>query len=155
MYKDCIDTAADSEDPELAEDILRFFVSVHDRECFYGTLFTCYALIKPDVVMMELAWRNGYTDFVMPYMIQFVKNLNDKSVDVNPDMDTAYGLTGAMPQMMAIAATAYNDPSTPYGGYAMHPNMAMGMQPAVGMNMGASMSNGMGKSNPYGANYKY
>lgn len=71
------DTAADSEDPELAEDILRFFVSVRDRECFCATLFTCYALIKPDVVM-ELAWRKGYTDFVMPYMIQFVKNLNDK-----------------------------------------------------------------------------
>ena len=118
---------------------------------------------------MELAWRKGYTDFVMPYMIQFVKNLNDKvkaldertsvqqeqSVDVSPAMDTAYGLTGAMPQMMAIAATAYNDPSTPYGGYAMQPNMAMGMQPAMGINMGASMSNGMGNSNPYGANYQY
>lgn len=76
-------------------------------------------------------------------------------MDVNPAMDTAYGLTGAMPQMMAIAATAYNDPSTSYGGYAMQPNMAMGMQTAIGMNMGASMSNGLGNSNPYGANYQY
>lgn len=37
------------------------------RACFAATLFTCYDLISPDVAI-ELAWRNGYTDFVMPYM---------------------------------------------------------------------------------------
>ena len=67
MYKDAIDTAAESADGDVAEDLLRFFVSVHDKACFAATLFSCYDLMKPDVAM-ELAWRNGYTDYVMPYM---------------------------------------------------------------------------------------
>lgn len=67
MYKDAIDTAAESGEVELAEDLLRFFVSVHDRACFAATLYTNYDLIRPDTAV-ELAWRNGYTDFVMPYM---------------------------------------------------------------------------------------
>jgi clathrin heavy chain len=67
MYKDAIDTAAESKDGELAEDLLRFFVSVHDRACFTATLHTCYDLLHPDVVL-ELAWRNGYNDFAMPFM---------------------------------------------------------------------------------------
>ena len=67
MYKDAVDTAAQSKDVEIAEELLRFFVSVQDRACFAATLFTCYDLISPDVAI-ELAWRNGYTDFAMPYM---------------------------------------------------------------------------------------
>lgn len=67
MYKDAIDTAAESKDQDLTEDLLRFFVSVQDRGCFSATLFTCYDLIRPDVAV-ELAWRNGYTDFAMPYV---------------------------------------------------------------------------------------
>lgn len=40
-----------------------------DRECFAAVLFTCYELIRPDVAL-ELAWRNNYYDFFMPYIIQ-------------------------------------------------------------------------------------
>jgi len=174
MYKDCIDCASDSEDPELAEDILRFFVSVHDKECFCATLFTCYKLIKPDVAM-ELAWRHGYVDFVMPYMIQFVKNLSDKvqvldertQTTQEPEsdaqtLDPAYGMGGMQP-MLAIAPTAYNnDPSAQYGmGMAPGMNMGMGMQPGMGMAPGmqqnpyASSQSSMG-SNPYGnSGYQY
>ena len=63
MYKDAIDTAAESEDCDVAEDLLMYFVfDAADKECFTATLYTCYALVKPDVVM-ELAWRNGLTDY--------------------------------------------------------------------------------------------
>ncbi|KAG7385041.1 hypothetical protein PHYPSEUDO_001977 [Phytophthora pseudosyringae] len=173
MYKDCIDCASDSDDPELAEDILRFFVSVHDKECFCATLFTCYKLIKPDVAL-ELAWRHGYADFVMPYMIQFVKNLSDKvkvldertQTQQEPEtdaqtLDPAYGMGGMQP-MLAIAPTAYNDPSAQYGmGMAPGMNMGMGMQPNMGMggmqqNPYASSQSSMGSSNPYGnSGYQY
>ena len=67
MYKDAIDTAAASQDTDLTEDLLRFFVSVNDRACFSALLFTCYELVRPDTVL-ELAWRHGYTDFAMPFM---------------------------------------------------------------------------------------
>jgi len=77
MYKDSIETVAESGDSDLAEEILRFFCDVCDKECFCATLFTCYHQIKPDVAI-ELAWRNGYTDFVMPYVIQYARHLHDK-----------------------------------------------------------------------------
>eukprot|EP01035_Chromulina_nebulosa_P020076 gene20076-26070_t len=77
MYKDAIDTAADSNDTEIAEDLLRFFVSVQDRACFTATLYTNYDIIRPDVAV-ELAWRNGYIDNVLPYITQYLRHLHEK-----------------------------------------------------------------------------
>jgi clathrin heavy chain len=77
MYKDAIDTAAESKDIEIAEELLRFFVSVNDKSSFTACLYTCYELIRPDIVM-ELAWRHGYTDFAMPFIIQYVRHLHDR-----------------------------------------------------------------------------
>lgn len=34
-------------------------------------LYACYELIRLEVVM-ELAWRNGLTDFTMPFMINYM-----------------------------------------------------------------------------------
>ena len=76
MYKDSIDTCAASGDPAIAEDLLRFFVDVCDKECFCATLYTCYKIVKPDVAL-ELAWRSNYVDFVMPYVIQYTRHLDD------------------------------------------------------------------------------
>ncbi|KAJ1426287.1 hypothetical protein B484DRAFT_397626 [Ochromonadaceae sp. CCMP2298] len=77
MYKDAIDTAAESEDCELTEELLRFFVSVQDKASFSATLYTCYDLVRPDIAI-ELAWRNGYTDFAMPFIIQYTRHLHDR-----------------------------------------------------------------------------
>merc|ERR1712072_1287735 len=49
--------------------------------CFCATLYTCYKLIKPDVAI-ELAWRNGYTDFVMPYVVQYTRHLHEKVAEL-------------------------------------------------------------------------
>jgi len=48
---------------------LRYFIESGLRECFAAALYTCYELLKPDVVL-ELAWTNGLTDFAMPFLIQ-------------------------------------------------------------------------------------
>lgn len=34
-------------------------------------LYACHELIRPDVVL-ELSWRNGLTDFTMPYLINLL-----------------------------------------------------------------------------------
>ena len=81
MYKDAIETTFSSGDPELSEELLRFFVSVQDRECFCATLYTTYTLVKPDVAI-ELAWRNGYQDFVMPYVIQYTRHLHERLAEL-------------------------------------------------------------------------
>jgi len=61
------------QDAELVEQLLRFFVEVEAKECFAACLFTCFELVRPDVVL-ELAWRNNILDYAMPYLIQVSKN---------------------------------------------------------------------------------
>ncbi|KNC53501.1 clathrin heavy chain 1 [Thecamonas trahens ATCC 50062] len=77
LFKDAMVTVADSGEPELAEDLLRFFVAEGNHECFAAALFTCYDLVKPDVVL-ELAWRNRIMDYMMPYMVQVTKDYTSK-----------------------------------------------------------------------------
>lgn len=72
MYKDAMETAFNSGNSELAENLLRFFVENENKECFAACLYTCYDLIRPDVAL-ELAWRKGMMDFAMPYMIQVLR----------------------------------------------------------------------------------
>jgi clathrin heavy chain len=69
MWKDCIDTANESADPEIIEGLLRFFCETSEKECFSAALYTCFSHISPDVVL-ELGWINGYHNFIMPYIIQ-------------------------------------------------------------------------------------
>ncbi|XP_006902589.1 PREDICTED: clathrin heavy chain 2 [Elephantulus edwardii] len=71
LYKDAMQHAAESQDPQLAEHLLQWFVDEGQRECFVATLFTCYDLLRPDVAL-ELAWRHGLADCTMPYFIQLM-----------------------------------------------------------------------------------
>lgn len=77
LYKDAMETAAQSGDRDIAEDLLRFFVDEQQRECFAACLYTCYDLIKPDVAM-EVAWTNGLMDSLMPFLIQTLRDYTSK-----------------------------------------------------------------------------
>jgi clathrin heavy chain len=72
IYKDAIETAAESRDLEVAEELLTFFVESGLKDSFSAMLYTCYDLLRPDVVL-ELAWRYRITDFAMPYLIQVTR----------------------------------------------------------------------------------
>ncbi|CAD7945130.1 unnamed protein product [Amoebophrya sp. A120] len=72
IFQDAMETARDSGSSDLALELLQYFIQEQDKECFTACLFTCYALLKPDVVM-ELAWRNNMMNSAMPYLIQSVK----------------------------------------------------------------------------------
>ena len=77
LWSDAIETAAESCNVEIAEELLTFFVESGLNECFAATLYTCYPLLRPDVVM-ELAWRHKLQDFAMPFMIQVMRELQTK-----------------------------------------------------------------------------
>jgi len=130
MYKDAIETTFSSGDPELAEELLRFFVSVQDRECFCATLYTTYTLVKPDVAI-ELAWRNGYQDFVMPYVIQYTRHLHERLAELEKrtapkeEAEAAEDAANAAMQGMMYQETL----AITNGGYGMDP--AYGMQPGM------------------------
>lgn len=77
LYKDAMETVAVSGAPELAEELLRWFVEANEAECFAACLYTCYELLRPDVVL-EVAWMHKLMDYAMPYMIQTVKEYTGK-----------------------------------------------------------------------------
>ncbi|KAI8968277.1 hypothetical protein BDF20DRAFT_827793 [Mycotypha africana] len=77
LFKDAMETAAESKDREVAEELLQYFIEVGKRECFAAMLYTCYDLMRPDYVM-ELSWRHGLNDFAMPYMINIMREQFNK-----------------------------------------------------------------------------
>jgi len=74
VWDEAISTAAESGSQELAEDLLNFFVQEKQKACFSACLFTCYPLLRNDVVL-EIAWRNGLMDFAMPFMVQTMREM--------------------------------------------------------------------------------
>merc|ERR1711957_423703 len=106
-----METARDSGNAETCENLLKYFIEQKDKECVTATLYTCYTLLKPDVVM-ELAWRNGMMDAAMPFMIQSIRPITtkldgldkkdqqaakeqDKNKSATNDFVADYGMMGA------------------------------------------------------------
>merc|ERR1719238_1894394 len=77
VWDEAIDTAAESSDSALAEDLLAFFVGEKLSACYSACLYTCYPLLRADVVL-ELAWRNNLQDFAMPFLIQTMREMHLK-----------------------------------------------------------------------------
>jgi clathrin heavy chain len=146
QFKDAIDTASQSGDQHLAEGLLHYFVGKGDKESFASTLFTCYPLIRADVAM-ELAWRHRITDFVMPFMIQYIRDTSSRisslEAKLKPKEDEAaaaaaaaaaglhdggFGAGGYSMGVLAIADVAYNQSYNYAPGYG-----APGGMPAPGM----------------------
>merc|ERR1719454_1971962 len=117
VWDEAIDTAAESSDPALAEDLLNFFVSEKLNACFSATLFTCYPLLRADVVW-ELAWRNNLTDFSMPFMVQTMREMQlnlDKLIE--KDRKKEEEAAAEKKKAEEALASGYSDP-TMGGGYA-------------------------------------
>ncbi|KAG7093825.1 hypothetical protein E1B28_007464 [Marasmius oreades] len=77
LYKDAIITASVSGSTEVAEELLTYFVDIGNRECFAAMLYTCFDLLRSDVIE-ELSWQHGLNDFYMPYRIQVQRSLIEK-----------------------------------------------------------------------------
>jgi clathrin heavy chain len=88
LYKDAMETAAQSKDDALAGELLEFFVQGGHKECFAGCLYHCYDLIRPDKAL-EMAWMNGMTDFAMPYLIQSLRDYASKVDSLVSERDDA------------------------------------------------------------------
>uniref|UniRef100_A0AC35THB5 Clathrin heavy chain n=1 Tax=Rhabditophanes sp. KR3021 TaxID=114890 RepID=A0AC35THB5_9BILA len=77
LYKDAMEYAAESKNPETAEALVRFFVEEKLFDSFAAALHQCYDLLHADVVM-ELAWKNNITDYAMPFMIQNMREMQTR-----------------------------------------------------------------------------
>ncbi|KOM46889.1 hypothetical protein LR48_Vigan07g059300 [Vigna angularis] len=77
LYKDAMETASQSGERELAEELLVYFIDQGKKECFASCLFVCYDLIRADIVL-ELAWMHNMVDFAFPYLLQFIREYTGK-----------------------------------------------------------------------------
>lgn len=137
MWKDSIDTANESEDPELIENLLRFFCDTSEKECFCAALFTCFEHIPPDVAI-ELGWINGYHNFIMPFIVQTFRRTHDrlktletrtappKEEDAQHEVAQTYSQLGGLGGGMLMLENA--------------PSMMPVMMPLGGMGGGIDMS---------------
>ncbi|KAI4382763.1 hypothetical protein MLD38_008681 [Melastoma candidum] len=62
LYKDAMETASQSGDRELAEELLVYFIEKGKKE----------------YVVLELAWMNNLVDFAFPYLLQFIREYTSK-----------------------------------------------------------------------------
>jgi len=143
-------------------------MNMQDKELFAAMLYTCYDLIKPDVAL-EVAWRCDLQEFVMPYFIQFVKDLSSRVETVQKnnedikkkeeakaeemgkrqlDVDMTNFMFPGMQQQnqgpLAIGAPAGSMPPMNGMASAMGGAMNNAINNAMGgMNMGTNMGGGM------------
>ncbi|KJE97309.1 clathrin heavy chain 1 [Capsaspora owczarzaki ATCC 30864] len=130
LFRDAMEYAAESKDQELAESLLSYFVQQKNNECFAAALFTCYDLLRPDVVL-ELAWSHNILDFAMPYIIQTTREYlgkvdqlfakHEEKKDQEEDAAAApVPLMYGQPQLM-LGAPGMNTmlPPGAYGGYGV------------------------------------
>ncbi|EPY52055.1 clathrin heavy chain Chc1 [Schizosaccharomyces cryophilus OY26] len=85
FYKDAIITARDSNQTEIAEDLMKYFVEIGNYECFTAILYTCYHLLRNDLVM-EISWRKGLQDYAYPYFINFQAEMFSKILTLEKDI---------------------------------------------------------------------
>jgi len=158
LYKDAMDTAAESRDGTVVEELMQYFVESGNKECFAACLYICYDLVRPDVVL-ELAWRHGLTDFAMPYMVQFMREYVDKVDKLekahdervqkeNKELATDAPILG--PGGLGSARMITAGPGLMPQATGMMPQ-ATGMMPqATGMMPQATGMGGMGYQNSFG-----
>uniref|UniRef100_A0AAR2JHR1 Clathrin heavy chain n=1 Tax=Pygocentrus nattereri TaxID=42514 RepID=A0AAR2JHR1_PYGNA len=138
LYKDAMQYASESKDTELAEELLQWFLQEEKKECFAACLFTCYDLLRPDVVL-ETAWRHNIMDFSMPYFIQVMReyltkvSLGDTSAGLN---ESARILIGTPQLMLTAGPNVAVPPQQPYGyGYAAPAGYGQPVQPGFSYGM--------------------
>ncbi|KXS18347.1 clathrin heavy chain [Gonapodya prolifera JEL478] len=148
LFKDAMETASESRDTEIAEELLAYFVENKNYDCFAAALYTCYDLLRPDVVM-EIAWRNRIFDFAFPYLIQTIREymlkvdtLEKANTERNHKEEEKEKQEAIVPMNAPLMLT--------YGPVTGMPPMPMGGVPSMGVpayqpnGYGAPLGGGMG-----------
>ena len=77
LYSEATEAAADSQDPELVHNLLRWYVAEGLEDCFAAALYACYDYVTPHEVL-QIAWLNNMTNAAMPYLIQAMQEYGEK-----------------------------------------------------------------------------
>ncbi|EGC39262.1 hypothetical protein DICPUDRAFT_45258 [Dictyostelium purpureum] len=131
LYKDAIQSAADSKNAAIGEELLQYFVEQKNHSAFAACLYTCYDFLKPDVVI-ELAWKNNIINYSFPYLIQYVKEYTGKVDQLMEDFNTRQKKTEEEKEQQTMESQQYQpDLSNISYGYAATGGM-LALPPAMG-----------------------
>lgn len=135
LYKDAMEYAAESRDTELVEELANWFLKKGRHDCYAACLYTCYDLMRPDVVL-EQSWRNGIQDFAMPYFIQTFREMTlriESLENAEKNRSTQEEAKAEEPeQPMIMAPQLMLSQGAHIPGMASVPNPFMGGQPGMG-----------------------
>jgi len=153
LYKDAMMYAGESRDTELAEELLDWFLEKGRYECFSAGLYSCYDLVRLDVVMFQ-AWKYGISDLAMPYYIQCAREMQEKVEKLEKAESSRKEVeenTEQQPQPIVYDNPTLMITSGPagYGGQPVGFNPNAGMPPNMQMGMGG-MNMGVPPQNPAG-----
>lgn len=158
LWKDVMQTAAASKNTELAETVLLFFVENKLTDCFAAALLTCYDLIRPDVAL-EIAWSHGLTDFVMPFLIQTlreyipkIREIDERTAPKQPEAARVVG-GGGVPGLAPPGSMMGMAP--PGSMMGMAPPGTIGLMPPPPMSVYGGQVPQMGIPQPYASAPSY
>ncbi|OMJ87695.1 hypothetical protein SteCoe_10539 [Stentor coeruleus] len=148
-YQDAMETANQSKNPELVEELIRYFIQIKDKEAFCACSYICYSLLSPDIVM-ELSWRAGYFDFAMPFFIQSMKDMSsrlgqlEKKATIKEKKEEEKAEQQSRAPLEALDAMSMVMPGLNNNMPALMPSMPMtGMNPMMMTGMNPMMMTGM------------
>jgi clathrin heavy chain len=112
MYKDCIETAAESKSPEVTEQLMRYFAAEGLLGCFGAATQVCYDLIAPDLVL-ELGWKVNAMDYAMPFLIQTLKEQSGQIAKLGAQLAEVQEKLGEARQIAQQAAAGTSSNAAP------------------------------------------
>jgi clathrin heavy chain len=137
LFRDAIETAAESKKQDVAESLVEYFVHEGKSECFAAALYTCYDVIRPDVAL-EYAWRYKLLDFAFPFLIQVVREYTskvDKLVSDAEKKKAAEEKKAEGPQLVQEEMYINTMPQLTYYPGADQMGQMGGVMPGMGMTM--------------------
>jgi len=163
LYKDAIETAAESRKADIAEGLLEFFVKQNLKECFAAALYTCYDCVRPDVAL-EYAWRHQMIDMAFPFLIQVMREYTTKVDGLVKDTEKKKQAEEKKSEQSAFSGPVVEDtmymnqlpqltyyPTDPTMGMGGIPGMAVpGMVPGMGVMPGMTMGGYADNSGAFG-----
>jgi len=77
LWRDAIESASASKDPELVDFLSRYFLDNELREGFTAMLLACYEFFRP-ALALEYSWTYGVMDFSMPFFVQTMEEIGNR-----------------------------------------------------------------------------
>ncbi|KAA8492928.1 Clathrin heavy chain 1 [Porphyridium purpureum] len=122
LWKDAIESASVSKDPELVDFLSRFFLDNDLREGFSATLLACYEFYPP-AAALEYAWMYNVMDFAMPFFVQTMDEMFNRVMGL--EQVEKERVLAHEAEKKALEETINDDPSVLLHGVQGSPAAAM------------------------------